>query len=115
MAESIQLPAGFEALQGFAETWALPTADQRLHNRMARSMEEIQRFYDAMMPCIQPALAHLDTFGLDNLPPSEQCLFQLVLASAEAGLAVEVYRAPNLPLAPSAGRFKVTHHHMGNA
>ena len=115
MTEPRTLPAGFEALQEFADAWALPTSDQRLHKRMATSMEDIQRFYDAMMPCIQPALAHLDTFGLDDMPAAEQCLFQLLLASAEAGLAVEVYRAPSLPLAPSAGRFKVTHHFMGGA
>ena len=80
---------------------------------MASSMEEIQAFYDALLPVIENALAHLDKFELNALPPAETRLFHLVLAGAEAALAVEVYRAPQLPLAPTESRFEVNHVHMG--
>jgi hypothetical protein len=108
-----RLPGAFEDLEGFIKKWALTTADERLQNRMSSSMDEIQTFYDAMLPRVEQALEHLDRFPLDNMPPAETCLYYLVLASAEASLSVEVYGAPRLPLAPEESRFKVTHVHMG--
>lgn len=113
MTETAQLPAAFQALEIFARSWALPTSDERMRKRMASSMAEIQTFYDALLPITESALAHLDSFELAALPPAETRLFRLLLASTEAALAVEVYRAPQLPLAPSESRFQVTHVHMG--
>lgn len=113
MAEVVQLPEPFQALEEFARTWALATSDARLHKRVNSTMEEIQVFYAAMLPVVEQALAHLDEFDLESLPASETRLYHLLLACAEAALAVEVYRAPRLPLAPSESRFRVTHMHMG--
>ena len=113
MAEPVRLPEPFRELESFANAWALPTSDLRLHKRMNSSMREIQSFYDAMLPIIERALAHLDEFDLESMPAAETRLYHLVLACAEAALAVEVYHAPRLPLAPSESRFRVTHVHMG--
>jgi hypothetical protein len=107
------LPSAFEDLERFVEKWALTTADERLQKRMSSTMDEIQTFYDAMLPRVEQALEHLDRFALDDMPPHETRLYHLVLASAEAALSVEVYGAPRLPLAPEESRFKVTHVHMG--
>jgi hypothetical protein len=63
---------------------------------------------------VEQALAYLDQYEIDAMPPEALRLHHLLLASAEASLAVEVYRAPRLPLSPSQSRFKVTHHHMGD-
>lgn len=112
MSEPVRLPAAFQALAGFADSWALPSSDERLHKRMHSAMDEIQSFYDAMLPVVKDALAHLDGFALGDMPAAETRLYHLVLASAEAALAVEVYHAPQLPLAPTESRFKVTHMHM---
>ena len=115
MAEAvITLPEAFRALEGFVEAWALPTSDARLYKRMNSSMADINSFYDAILPVAERALAHLDEYDLGSLPPAELRLYHLLLASAEAALAVEVYRAPRLPLAPSESRFRVTHTHMGD-
>ncbi|MGE0861161.1 MAG: hypothetical protein AB7I01_17540 [Gammaproteobacteria bacterium] len=113
MSAANTLPAAFAALEPFVDAWALPTSDERLHKRMNTSMEDIRVFYDAALPLTEQALAHLDRHSLDALPPAETRLFQLLLAAAEAALAVEVYRAPRLPLAPSDSRFRVRHSHMG--
>jgi hypothetical protein len=113
MGDTATLPPAFSALEPFAATWALPSADERMQKRMAASMAEIQAFYDVLLPITESALAHLDSFTLGALPAAEARLLHLLLAGAEAGLAVEVYGAPQLPLAPSASRFKVTHVHMG--
>lgn len=112
--DAITLPADFAELEHYAARWALPTSDERMHKRMASSMDEIQSFYDTMLTVTDRALAHLDRFELGAMPPAETRLFHLVLAGAEAALAVEVYRAPQLPLAPTESRFKVTHMHMGD-
>lgn len=114
MTEAAQLPVAFQVLESFASAWALPTSDERMRKRMASSMAEIQAFYDALLPVTESALAHLDSFELAALPPAETRLFHLLLAGTEAALAVEVYRAPQLPLAPSESRFQVTHTHMGD-
>jgi len=114
MTERVQLPPAFADLEHFAARWALPGSDERMHKRMSSSMEEIKAFYDTMLKVTDSALAHLDQFELGAMPPAETRLFHLVLAGAEAALAVEVYRAPQLPLAPSESRFKVTHMHMGD-
>ena len=113
MADTAVLPPAFHALEAFAATWALPSSDKRMQKRMASSMDEIQNFYNALLPVTEDALAHLDGFELNALPAAETRLFHLLLAGAEAALAVEVYGAPQLPLAPSESRFKVTHVHMG--
>ncbi len=113
MADTTTLPQAFHTLEVFVESWALASSDQRMHKRMVSSMAEIQAFYDALLPVTEQALAHLDTFDLRALPAAETRLFHLLLAGAEAGLAVEVYGAPQLPLAPNQSRFKVTHTHMG--
>ena len=114
MVEVVALPAAFAELEHYAARWALPSSDERMHKRMSSSMEEIQSFYDTMLTVTDRALGHLDQFELGAMPPAETRLFHLVLAGAEAALAVEVYRAPQLPLAPSESRFKVTHMHMGD-
>lgn len=113
MTETVRLPEPFLALECFTETWALPTSDQRLHKRMNSSMDDIRAFYEAVLPLAERALVHLDEFDLEAMPAAETRLYHLMLACAEASLAVEVYRAPRLPLAPSESRFKVTHTHMG--
>lgn len=113
MVDAVLLPPAFVALESFAQGWALASSDERMHKRMASSMAEIQAFYDALLPITEDALAHLDGFALDALPPAQLRLLHLLLAGAEAALAVEVYGAPQLPLAPSESRFQVTHVHMG--
>ena len=112
MPEHHALPAAFGALQPFVSDWAHPTNAARLARRMASTMDEIQAFYDAMLPLIEAALAHLDQFPLGQLPPAEEALYHLVLAAGEAAVSVEIYGAPKLPLAPDASRVKMYYANM---
>jgi hypothetical protein len=106
------LPQQFSALEPFADAWSLETPSQRLHKRMVSTMPEIEAFYAAILPCLEAALNYLDEFPLGNLSPPEQRLYWLTLASAEAALAVEIYRTPTLPLAPDTSRFKISYSGM---
>lgn len=112
MSETTTLPPAFVALEPFVAGWAHATNAARLEKRMTSSMAEIEAFYAAMLPLLEPALQHLDRFQLGALPASEDTLYRLVLAAGEAAVAVEIYRAPTLPLAPDASRVKVYYANM---
>ena len=112
MANVGELPAGFVALEPFVNEWALGTSAERLHKRMHSNMADVQSFYAAALPLLEPALRYLDEFELSELPNRERKLYWLTLACAEAALSVEVYRSATLPLAPEASRFRVTYSGM---
>jgi hypothetical protein len=90
------LPAQFAALEPFAATWCLATEAQRYAERMARSMEEMQAFYDAGFPRIGDAMAHLDRFPLHDLPNPELNLLYLVYSLIMVSLPVEVWSQPRV-------------------
>ena len=109
MSDHSPLPARFVALESLAEAWALKHADARLRKRMQSSMAEVEAFYHAMLPQLEAALLYLDEFEFGRLPPPEKRLHWLTLATAEAALAVEIYGAPRLPMAPDLARFQVSY------
>jgi hypothetical protein len=90
------LPAGFGALEPFSD-WVLPTEAERYAKRLASSMEEMQAFYDAAFPLLEPALAHLDTFPLDDLPGPERGLLHLMFSLVMVSFPVEVWKQPRVP------------------
>jgi hypothetical protein len=90
------LPAGFEALEPFVADWALPDAVARMTRRQATSIEEIRRFYEAMLPLGGQALDHLRGFQLGDLPPDAERLLKLMLSLAEVAPAVEWYGDPRV-------------------
>ena len=102
-----ELPAGFAELEGFVSDWALGSEQERNHKRLTSSMRDIQRFYDAMLACMEALLAHLSRFQVSNLPPPEQRLLHLALSLMEIAPAVEVYGAPDVPDAIAASRFVI--------
>ncbi|MGE3848883.1 MAG: hypothetical protein AB7I01_18545 [Gammaproteobacteria bacterium] len=112
MSETPALPPAFAALEPFVAGWAHATNAARLEKRMTSSMAEIEAFYQAILPLLETALQHLDGFALGELPAAEDTLYRLVLAAGEAAVAVEIYRAPTLPLAPDASRVKVYYANM---
>ena len=90
------LPQGFEDLEEFVESWALPTETARMRKRWSSGMDEISRFYEAMASRVETALDHLDGFALDAVPEPERCLLLLILSLAEAASAVETYKEPRV-------------------
>ena len=82
-----QLPSEFSDLEQFAP-WALPTSVERNKKRVESSMDEINAFYDAMLPRAEKALAYLDQFSLQEMPQDAQRLMFLTLSLAEVSIAV---------------------------
>ena len=100
------LPKGYEDLAWLAD-WALPTERARHTKRLGTPLAELQRVYDALLPRIEPAIAHLDQFPLSDLPPPEANLMLLTLAFVEVCPSVELLHSPTVPDGFEPSRFEV--------
>ena len=75
-------------------------------------MEQIQPFYDAMLPRMDAVLTYLSDFppeSPDVLPADVQRLLYLTLAMAEVTTAVELYQQPSVPEGFEPERFIPDH------
>jgi len=91
------LPTEFAELEPFAAKWCLATEPERWNERMASSMEEMQAFYDAILPRVPEAIAYCDRFPLEDLPDDAQHLLQLVHSFVVVSFAVELWHQPTVP------------------
>ncbi|WP_068154630.1 hypothetical protein [Rhodococcus phenolicus] len=94
MAQS--LPSAFAELEPFAD-WALPTEAQRYGRRLASTMDELQKFYDAALPRLADAAAYLDTFDLDALPDDAVRLLHVCYSLINISFPVEAWHQPRVP------------------
>jgi len=90
------LPSDFASLAPYAE-WILATEPERYAKRLASSMEEMQAFYDAAFPHLEPATAHLDKFELNDLPEPERNLLLLMFSLVMVSFPVEVWKQARVP------------------
>lgn len=86
------LPAGFEVLQPFVETWSLPSAGERSEMRGAASAEDRKIFYTAAAEHLDAALDHLDKKPLDSFDDAEKRLMRLMLSLAHVSIAEEIQK-----------------------
>ena len=96
MAASL-LPAGFSDLEPFVAEWCLDNEPARYAKRLSSTMEEIQEFYDAVMPRTEAAIAHLEKFPLDELPEDAWRLLKLLYSLILISFAVEIWKQPYIP------------------
>lgn len=101
MSTTPTLPPDFADLAPFAD-WALDTWRERYEKRLASTMDEMQAFYDAMMPRLSEILDYCDTFDLDALPDDARNLLLLTFSLCEASFPVEAWRQPRVPDSGSA-------------
>eukprot|EP01136_Pigoraptor_vietnamica_P037662 Opistho-1_new@105939 len=88
------LPTGFEDLEAFVGYWVRDTNDERWQQRSRAAMDDIRRFYDQMLARAEDAIEYLDPFPLDRMPAEAERLFKLLLALAQAAMAVEMHGQP---------------------
>ncbi|GAC1619675.1 MAG: hypothetical protein NVS9B10_00620 [Nevskia sp.] len=93
-AASCSLPPGFEALEAFVPYWVLDTNDQRRAARSTAEMDDIQRFYDAIVARAEDGIVHCEQFKLGQMPAATERLFKLLLAMNHAAIAVEMHGEP---------------------
>lgn len=101
------LPPNFEDLEPFVEYWLRDTNDERWQQRSRASMDDIRRFYDAMLARAEDAIAYLDQFPLDDMPEDATRLFKLLLGVAQAAIAVEMHGQPRARHSPYPHRIHV--------
>ncbi len=94
------LPDGFEALAPFQRYWGVATTQLRRERREAASMAEITAFYDVMLALAPAAIAHLEAFPLDAMPPASGRLMELLLMLAHVSMATELHGQPRAPHSP---------------
>jgi hypothetical protein len=90
------LPADFTALEPFTD-WILATEPERYAKRLASSMPQMQAFYDAAFPLLEPAMAHLETLELHDLPDPERDLMYLMFSLVMVSFPVEVWKQARVP------------------
>lgn len=102
------LPEGFENLQPFVATWALPTSADRAARRGDSTAAERQALYDAVTPQLSAALELLDAKPLLQFGLCERNLLNLCLAAAHVALAVEALGSDEANHAPHRNQMIIT-------
>ncbi len=97
-----ELPHQFEFLEEYIE-WAIPDEVKRLEFREGLSFEDIQEFYNAVLP---HAKSIIDYFGeIDEQGSSldsgdhlrAENLLNLMKGFSDAALSVELHKSPSVP------------------
>ena len=91
------LPSEFSDLEPFVGDWCLDGEPERYAKRLASTMEEIQAFYDAIMPRAEEAIRYLEKFPLDDLPEDALRLLKLLYSLIVISFPVEIWRQPQIP------------------
>lgn len=73
-----KLPGEFAELEPFAHRWCLATETERWKERVSSSFDELEEFYNAMLPRVPEAIAYCDKFPLDEMPDDAVNLLQMV-------------------------------------
>ena len=102
------LPEGFRDLECWTE-WCLETENERSVHRQASSYDALKSFYVAMLPRTEEALAYLENFPMDDLPPDEWRLFLLTLSLGEVAPAIELFRQVSVVDGYDVSRVKAVH------
>ncbi len=93
----LALPSGFSDLQPFVVDWALPTRAQRYEARLSKPFDELVRFYDAMAPRAEEAIAYLNGLDIDDLPDDATTLLHLLYSMILVSYAVNVFKQNRIP------------------
>jgi hypothetical protein len=91
------LPAEFSDLEPFVRDWCFDGEPQRYAKRLASTMDEIQGFYDAVMPRAEEAIRYLEKLPLDALPEDASRLLKLLYSLIVMSFPVEIWRQPRIP------------------
>jgi hypothetical protein len=91
------LPQAFADLEPFVPDWALPTREQRYAARLQKPYDELVRFYDAIAPRAEQAIAYLNELDINELPDDAERLLQLLYSMILVSYAVNVFKQNRIP------------------
>ena len=95
MSQTISRP-DVSGIQSEIAKWGLSSTEDRLVKRMNSSMEEIQSFYDAMLPILPNVIEYLNQFKFADLEGEDLLLSRAALAMCEVDNAVNKWKKPIL-------------------
>ena len=93
----MSLPQAFSGLEPFVADWALPTRAQRYDARLSKPFDELVRFYDAMAPRAEDAIAYLNGLDIDELPDDATTLLNMLYSMILVSYAVNVFKQNRIP------------------
>ena len=96
MTASNKFPTQFADLEPFG-SFARPTERERYARRIECDMAELQAFYDAAFPLLEPATTYLEQFPVDSLPEPERNLLLLMMSLVTVSFPVEVWKQARVP------------------
>ncbi len=91
------LPQPFSDLQPFVADWALQTRAERYEARLSKPFDELVRFYDAIAPRAEEAVAYLNGLDIDDLPEDAATLLHMVYSMILVSYAVNVFKQNRIP------------------
>lgn len=91
------LPAEFSDLEPFADKWSASDMNERYQRRLDSTMDELQAFYDAVVPRAPAAIEYLNGFDLYDMPDEALNLLWMLGSLSAVSFAVDVFRRPRVP------------------
>jgi hypothetical protein len=91
MSVARSLPPQFAELNRFVSEWALSTEKERYFKLLARDIDTLRPFFDAMLPRAREITAYLSRFPLGEMPPDAQVLYDLMLTFVETAHPIELH------------------------
>lgn len=101
------LPKEFEDLERFCPEWLRLTERERNLKRVNSTMEELNDFYNTMMPRLESIASYLDKYPIHAMPRRPGNLLLLALMAMEAAPAVEYLSSPDVPKSFPHERFQI--------
>lgn len=99
-----KLPERFETLEPYLG-WALTTEKERTEKRLTCSMEELNAYYNVMLPRLEDVIHYIDENPFDALSEDRRLLINMALSVVEMCCLVERYKRLDRVVAMDPSRF----------
>jgi hypothetical protein len=70
----------FSNLDQYVAAWGLPTVEERIVKRTTSTLDEMQKFHDAMLPSLENIINFLNEFPCEEIPEEYVPLKNTVLS-----------------------------------
>jgi len=90
-------PIQFADLEPLVADWAWPTQQLRNDKRAVTPLEELDAFYNTMLPRVREIAGYIDRYPLDAMPAHAIRLLDLCRMLMEIAPSVEVMRSSDVP------------------
>src|SRR5882724_5145368 len=90
-------PKEFADLEAVGRPWSIGSGEERHRKRSRSSMEDMEVFYEAVLPRAHEILAYCDRFDLRNPPRQVRALMNMLHSLIVVSFPVEVWKQARAP------------------